>query len=146
MKRFLIYIYNFIKTFGRDKKNIPTKLPTSNVSTVDTTSDVSTFDIGIVIDDTYAKLKQLGHPIKVHVQLGTVTFIIVDEIFITYVDLVYNTTYVKEYVVNVFYKIKHPAPDYTELVITRKVKTLDEVLNLLNTDNYIKLIPNTSNE
>lgn len=138
MKQFLIYIYNFIKTLCRGKKNAPTNLPTPNAST---------FDIEIVIDDTYTKLKQLGHPIKVHVQLGTVTFIIVDEIFLTYVDLVYNTTYVKEYIVNIFYKIKHPELDYTELFMAKTVKSLDEVLNLLNTNNnYTKLIPNTTNE
>lgn len=107
---------------------------------------VSTFNIEHIIDDNYDKLKTFNLPVKVHVQAGTVTFIIVDEIFITYIDLVYNTTHIKEYVVTIFYKILYPDPDYTELVLAKKVKTFEEVLQLIKPHNNLKQFIPATNE
>lgn len=104
-----------------------------DILTTNIKSDNS-FDIEVESDIIYEQLTTLGFPVKRTIVPGTVTFIIVDEVFLTYLDVVYNTNSIKEYILNIFYKINPNSTTYTELTFAGKFKEFKNVMSKITTN------------
>ena len=103
---------------------------------------VSEFDIEKEADIIYERLLALGFVVERTIQqYGIVTFVIVDEIFITYIDMIYGSKAVKEYIVNVMFKINViKETKHLELKLSKKTTNVEAIFDILKQKNEIKLL------
>lgn len=90
------------------------------------------FDIEPLADDIYNTLINAGFIVKRSIVYGLVMFVIVDEMFETYLDITYGTKGVKDYVLNVMAYKRFGDKKISEATVSRKTTDLNEVYSILN--------------